>query len=162
MQIIIDTDKNLTEISHAIATALENVGQERGWDLPLHVMEVVMTRLTMGGWVDKAPGAARRVKRMYQAMAGPDRQQQTDTPRGASGLHPVARRPQFCGRTKERRFASLIAAFVFRKMWSKQDAQYGKMVRKVDHRPVPVSWSDCVSDRLSCTRGLLAFYGGKI
>ena len=72
MQIIIDTDKNLTEISHSIAAVLEDVGKERGWDLPLHVMEVGMTRLTMGGWVDKAPGAAGRVKRMYRAMARPD------------------------------------------------------------------------------------------
>ncbi len=73
VQIIIDTDKNLSEISHAIAVVLENIGQERGWDLPLHIMEVVMTRLTIGSWVDKAPGAVKRVKRMYQAMVYPDR-----------------------------------------------------------------------------------------
>jgi len=72
MQIIIDTDKNIVEISHAIAMVLENVGKERGWDLPLHMMEAVMTRLTMGSWVDKAPGAARRVKRMYRSMSGFD------------------------------------------------------------------------------------------
>jgi hypothetical protein len=72
MRIVIDTDKNLTEISHTIAVVLENVGQERGWDLPWQIMEAVLTRLTMGSWVNKAPGAARRIKRMYQAMARPD------------------------------------------------------------------------------------------
>jgi len=70
VQITIDTNKNLGEISHSIAEVLENVGKERGWDLPLQIMEAVMTRLTMGSWVDKAPGAARRVKRMYRAMVG--------------------------------------------------------------------------------------------
>lgn len=72
MQITIDTNKNLPEISHSIAEVLENVGKERGWDLPLQIMEAVMTRLTMGSWVDKAPGAAGRVKRMYRAMIGFD------------------------------------------------------------------------------------------
>ena len=70
MQITIDTNKNLPEISHSIAEVLENVGKERGWDLPLQIMEVVMARLTMGCWVDKAPGAARRVKSLYRAMVG--------------------------------------------------------------------------------------------
>ena len=64
----IDPNSNVVEVASAIAAAIEAIGQKRGWDIAGQVVEAVLMRLVIGSWVDKAPGAAARLKRIYQAV----------------------------------------------------------------------------------------------
>jgi hypothetical protein len=71
MQIVIDTDKSLTEVTSQFSTALKAVGKKHGWDAVAQTVETQILHLAVSEWADKAPESIGRLKRIHRAISLP-------------------------------------------------------------------------------------------
>jgi hypothetical protein len=69
MQIIIDTNQPLPEVTSQLVQALTGTQQQHGWDGVVQALESVILQVTVSEWADKAPNSIGRLKRVHRAFA---------------------------------------------------------------------------------------------
>ena len=69
MQIVIDTNKPLPEITAQFVQALSGTQAQYGWDGAVQAMESVILQITISEWAGKAPNSIGRLKRVHRALA---------------------------------------------------------------------------------------------
>ncbi|MCL4298837.1 MAG: hypothetical protein KJ077_24075 [Anaerolineae bacterium] len=69
MQIIIDTEKSLSEVTTQFSIALNAVRKRYGWDAVAQTMETQILHLAVSEWADKAPESIGRLKRIHRAIS---------------------------------------------------------------------------------------------
>ncbi len=69
MQIIIDTNQPLPEVTSQFVQALNVTQQQHGWDGVVQALESVILQVTISEWADKAPSSIGRLKRIHRAFA---------------------------------------------------------------------------------------------
>jgi hypothetical protein len=73
MQIIIDTEKSLPEVTTQFSSALSAVRKKHGWDAVAQTVETQILHLVVSEWADKAPESIGRLKRIHRAITPPQR-----------------------------------------------------------------------------------------
>ena len=69
MQIIIDTDKSLSEVTTQLSRTLNAVQKKHGWDAVAQTVETQILHLAVSEWADKAPESIGRLKRLHRAIS---------------------------------------------------------------------------------------------
>jgi len=60
MQVIIDPERSLSEVTDSIRTALEAIKDQHGWSYTAQALETSILKLAVAEWVDKAPSTPGR------------------------------------------------------------------------------------------------------
>lgn len=68
MQVIIDPERSLSEVTDSIRVALEAIKDQHGWSYTAQALETSILKLAVAEWVDKAPGSFGRLKRIGRAL----------------------------------------------------------------------------------------------
>lgn len=69
MQIVIDTEKSLAEVTSQFSSALSAVCKRYGWDAVAQTVETQVLHLAVSEWANKAPESIGRLKRIHRAIS---------------------------------------------------------------------------------------------